>query len=768
MGPYLASAVLGQLALPLLPLLPPFWWSLLAVPVLLVLGRWRRSRFFSWPVPALLTFALSVHMADVQLGREIAESLESRPLQVEGVVTGLPEQDRYGGWRFRLEPLRIKGVDHAPGGVWQLTLRAPEIPLPGARCTLTVRLKRPHGNANPGGFDYEAWLLSEGITATGSARQPRCGPSPALSVDGLRLSLRQHFLATFHEQPAMAGVVLALMTGDRALVPDEVWERYAATGVIHLMAISGMHITLIAIVAAWLCLRVLRLVPGLGLRVPLHQPALLVGLLVAFGYSLVAGWSVPTQRTLVMLLVIAAAHWGQRRLPALQILGLAMLLVLLWWPLAVHAVGFWLSFGAVALLMLIGQSQAHLPAWQQALRMQFLLSVLLLPPTVWFFERASWVSPFANLLAVPVVTFVVVPLGLLGLLVWSVAPGLANLFWGLAVQVMAVLDALLAQFQSWPHASVDLSLPGRSGLVWVLLATVCLFQPWQARLRLLAPLFLLPVFLVVRPPFPGALRVTVFDVGQGLSVLLESGDYRLLYDTGAAFGAQDAGRSVILPALRQAGIRRLDRVLLSHDDLDHTGGAASLLMRLPVGDVLGAWPEHLRALNGIRHAPCRAGQEWEVDGWMFAILAPASGQEGRQSDNDGSCVLRVSKGRAAVLLPGDMEGAGESMLLGTGVRLRADVLLLGHHGAAAASTAPWLAAVGPRLAIASAGYRNHFGHPAPGVRQRVREEGAALLETAQTGQLVLELRATGDIRWRQYRQEAGRYWWQHRTERATP
>ncbi|MFP5430390.1 MAG: DNA internalization-related competence protein ComEC/Rec2 [Gammaproteobacteria bacterium] len=768
MGPYLASAVLGQLVLPLLPALPPFWWSLLAASLLLLLGRWRRAPFFYWPVPALLTFALSVHVAGGQLAREIPGFLESRALQVEGVVTGLPEQDRYGGWRFRLEPLRIKGIDHAPGGLWQLSLRAPEMPLPGSRCTLTVRLKRPHGNANPGGFDYEAWLLSEGITATGSARQPRCGPAPALSVDGLRLSLREHFLATFQDQAAMAGVVLALMTGDRALVPDEVWERYAATGVIHLMAISGMHITLIAIVAAWVCLRLLRLVPGLGLLVPLHQPALLAGLLVAFGYSLVAGWSVPTQRTLVMLLVIAAAHWGQRRLPALQVLGLAMLLVLLWWPLAVHAVGFWLSFGAVALLMLIGRSQAHLPAWQQALRLQFLLSVLLLPPTVWFFERASWVSPFANLLAVPVVTFVAVPLGLLGLLAWPVSPDLANLFWGLAVQVMSVLDALLAQFQSWPHASVDLSLPGRSGLAWVVLATICLFQPWQPRLRLLAPLFLLPVILVQKPPFPGALRVTVMDVGQGLSVLLEIGHYRLLYDTGAAFGAQDAGRNVILPALRQSGIRRLDRVLLSHDDIDHTGGASSILARLPVGDLLGAWPDHLHHIKGIRHAPCRAGQEWQVDGWTFAILAPAPDGIGMQSDNDRSCVLRVSKGRAAVLLPGDMEGAGELMLLGTGARVQSDVLLLGHHGAAAGSTAPWLAAVGPRLAIASAGYRNHFGHPAPAVRQRVLAAGASLLETAHTGQIVMELRATGEISRLHCRQVAGRYWWAHGTGSATP
>lgn len=760
MGPYIASAVVGQLVLPLLPSLPPFWWSLLSAPFLLLAGFLTRRPAWYWLVPGLLTFALAVHMAERQLQAEVPAGMEGRMLQVEGHVTGLPEADRFGGWRIRLKPVGVRGADWQPVGVWQLGLRDAAMPLPGAHCTLSVRLKRPHGNANPGGFDYEAWLLSEGVTATGSARAAMCRQEAALSVDRLRLALRQHFQKQFAHQPDMAGVVLALMTGDRVLVSDETWERYAATGVIHLMAISGMHITLIAIVAGWLSLQLLRMVPGLGLLVPLHKPALLVGLLVALGYSLVAGFSIPTQRTLVMLAVIGMVSWFQWRLPALHVLGLAMLMVLLGWPLAVHAVGFWLSFGAVALLMLVGQSQAHLSQWHQAVRMQLALSVLLLPLTLWFFERASWVSPFANLLAVPVVTFIVVPLGLLGLVVWPLSPAWADVVWQWAIHVMAVLDALLAQFQAWPYASVDWSLPGRSGFVWICLAALCLFQPFQARLRWLAPLFLLPVLVVSHPPFPGALRVTVLDVGQGLSVLLETGEYRLLYDTGASFGAHDAGRGVVLPVLRQQGIRALDRVMLSHDDLDHTGGAASVLARVPVGDVMGAWPASLALFTHVRQRPCIAGQEWTVEGWTFSVLSPGHASPEGLSDNNRSCVLRVSKGRAALLLPGDMESPGEFTLIDREVNVRADILLLGHHGAAAATTREWLARVRPRFAIASAGYHNRFGHPAPGVRQRVSEAGAVLLETARTGMLVMDMRATGEIAWHGYRQTAGRYWWQ--------
>ncbi len=758
MGPVVSSAVSGLLVLPLLPVLPPFWWSLLpACCCLLAWWRWQRT-WLVYPVPGLCSFALAVAMAGQMLAAEVPTSLEKTVLVAEGAITGLPEPNRFGGWQLRFRPARVQGSDWRPQGLWQLSLRDAAMPLPGSLCELSVRLKRPHGNANPGGFDYEAWLLSEGVTATGSAKTVRCKADTGFFLDRYRLSLRQHFQQKFSAHPE-AGVVLALITGDRALVSRDDWERYAATGVIHLMAISGMHITLLAVVAAWLSWRVLRLVPGLGLLVPLHKPALLMGLGVALAYSLVAGFSVPTQRTLVMLAVVGLAQWWQRRLPALHVLGLAMFAVLLWWPLAAHAAGFWLSFGAVALLMLVGQTQAHLPAWHQGVRLQLSLSLLLLPATVWFFERASWVSPFANLLAVPVVTFLVVPLGLLGLLLWAVLPGVADMAWLLAIRLMSVLDALLDQFQSWPGASIDWSLPGRSGFVWALLATLCLFQPVQPRLRWLTPFFLLPVFFMYRPPFPGALRVTVMDVGQGLAVLLETGNYRLLYDTGAAFGELDAGRSVILPALRQQGVRSLNRLLLSHDDLDHTGGAASVLAGMPVGDVLGAWPASLAGYRGTRHEACLAGQQWQVEGWTFAILSPRLLLEHGVSDNNRSCVLRVSKGHAAVLLPGDLEIPGEYALLDEKVGIKADVLILGHHGARQATSAEWLASVSPQIAIASAGYLNQFGHPASAVQERLAAAGIPLLNTADDGAVTLDIRATGEVSWQGYRGHAGRYWW---------
>ncbi len=758
MGPLLAGAAAGFLCLPLLPALPPAW-LLPALAFLLLPCCWRWPRpWLSALLAACLALAWAVHVAARQLAAAPAPDREARALEAGGQIEGLPLPGSHGSWRIRL---RVPVTAAWPqGGLWQLHVRTAERPLPGARCELTVRLRQPHGLVNPGGFDYEAWLLSEGVTATGSGRHLRCVSGSAARIDRLRLALRDHLAAVFPGQPE-AGVLLALVTGDRALVPPDAWERYAATGIIHLMAISGLHITLLAGVAAWLALACLRRFPALALRLPLQKPALLAGLAAAAAYSAVAGFSLPTQRTLLMLAVVVLAQWRQQPLPPFRVLLLALVAVLGWQPLAVHAAGFWLSFGAVAVLLLLAGAQQR-PAWRQAVAVQFGLSLLLMPLTVAFFERASWVSPLANLLAVPLVTFLIVPLGLLGLLLWGAAPGIAEACWTLAIHLIALLDALMAQFQSWPAASVGFSLPAAGGLFWALLATIVLVQPLRRRLRLLAPLFCLPLLAVHVPPPPGSLRLTVFDVGQGLAVLVEVGDYRLLYDTGPAHGESDAGQRVLLPALRQLGIRRLDRLVLSHDDLDHTGGAASVLAALPVAEGLGVRPAQGR--DGPPWRECRAGEGWQAGGWSFRVLHPDVEALTRFArDNDRSCVLHIRRGARAVLLPGDLEGGSEGHVLARlpAEALRADVLLLGHHGSRQASSGDFLDVVQPALAVASAGYRNRFGHPAQAVRDRLAARRIRLLETAHCGALQLEVTAAGVSPPRCWRARQRRYWRRH-------
>lgn len=764
----LLAAAAGLLLLPLLPVLPPLWLApslalffwLLAI----LLRRWLPAYVLFLPATFLATFSWSVLSAQQALEARLPGVWEAVELTASGFVSDLPETVPRGQ-RFRFRPQAVQGPLGevlAAQGEWQLFSPLPETLLPQAACQLTVRLKRPHGAANPGGFDYEVWLLSEGVTATGTVRAVKCAKPAGFSMNGLRWQLRQSFLRDFPEQPA-AAVMLALITGDRALIAAADWERYVATGVVHLMAISGLHITLLAVITAFLLLRILRFFPRLALYCPLHKPALLAGFLVALAYSLLAGFSVPTERTLIMLGVVMLAACSQRHIPPLQTLLLALLAVLLWSPLSVHAAGFWLSFGAVAILLLLGRPRHDMPLWRQALLLQLLMSLLLLPLTLWFFERASGVSPVANLLAIPLITFVVVPLGLMGLLAWLCsAAALAQLLWQLAIFLLRVLDALLEQLQSWPLSNLDWSLPGWGGLLWLCLALFCLLQPVQKQLRWLAPLFLLPLFWPPPSVAPGHLRVVVLDVGQGLSVLLQTEKHRLLYDTGPALGPDnDAGRRHVLPALRQLGVHSLDMLLLSHDDNDHTGGAASILQSMPVTAVLGARPKSLRLPARTEWQACRAGQHWRWDGWHFEILYPTE-EEWQQlvRDNNRSCVLRVSRADRAILLPGDLEQQGEALLLARvpAAALRSEVLVLGHHGSRNASSLLWLQAVQPELAVASAGYRNAFRHPSPVLLQRLQTQGIFWRNTAVSGAITVDLAAGTKPVLYEFRHVARRYW----------
>lgn len=768
MGTLLVAACAGLLLLPLLPVLPP-WWALLSPVLVLAPLAWRGRHRWAARVGLALCLALawSTGVASRSLAAWLPTALEGRSLFVQGEVVGLPEPAAPRGARFRLRPLVLEslpegGAPPAVSGVWQLFSPLPALPAPGSRCRLEVRLKRPHGAANPAGFDFEAWLLSEGVTATGSVRALTCQPPTGFSMDGLRLRLREAFVRRFPDRPA-AGVLLALVSGDRSLVDPLAWEQYSRTGVVHLMAISGLHVVLLASVAGWVLIRILRRVPGLGLWCPLQRPVLLAGFAVALAYSQLAGYSVPTERTLIMVAVVLLATLAGRRLPPFLVWLAALVAVLAASPLAVHAAGLWLSFGAVAVLMLLGQEDAAVPAWRQAITLQFVVTLLLLPLTLWFFDKVSWVSPFANLLAVPLVTFAVVPLGLAGFLCWVAgADALAELCWRLGTSLIEVLDALLEQFAAWPHASVPFSLAGLGALCWLVLALACLLQPASTRLRWLSPLFLLPLWLPP-PALSGAqLRVTVIDVGQGLSVLVETAGHRLLYDTGPALGPRaDAGARFVLPVLWRRGLYRLDRLLLSHDDLDHTGGASSVLAGVAVAEVLGSRPPAVRAPPGQRWRDCRAGERWHWEGWEFAILYPdAQERAGADSDNNRSCVLRIRRGGSTLLLPGDLERPGEAALLARlpPEELAATVLVLGHHGSRTSSSPAFLAAVRPRWALASAGYRNPFRHPARQVLRRLESAGIEWRNTASSGALELRFDGAGGMALSEWRQDSGRYW----------
>lgn len=703
----------------------------------------------------LLGFAWAAWRAEVRLADRLDPAWEGRDVEVVGVVAGLPQALARGvRFEFAVETVSTAGAV-LPGRVqlaWYGT--DPDALRPGQRWRFVVRLKRPHGGANPGGFDYEAWLLERGIRATGYVR-----PAPAMRLDPLVVHpawlverLRDEVRRSFERRlPAethpWAGILIALTIGDQKAVDGDLWAIFNRTGTTHLMSISGLHVTLVAALFGRLLAAVWRRVPRLALRLPAQQAGLCAAALAAAGYALFAGFAVPAQRTLYMLLVAAAAMLSGRLLAPGRILAAALLAVLLADPWAVLAPGFWLSFGAVGALLYVGAARLGGGAgWRARLAdwglVQWAATLASLPVLLLVFQQFSLVSPLANALAVPVISLLVTPLALLG----AVLPGP----WLLMLD-HALLDLLmrfLIWCSGWPVWQAA-APPWWAALAAAAGVALCLL-PRGLPGRALGLVLLLPAaaWPVVRPP-PGVAWISVLDVGQGLAAVIRSGDRVAVYDPGPAYGPDaDAGQRIVVPYLRWLGIDRVDLLILSHRDADHAGGAASLRAALPVGETL-AWPPE------PGEQPCLAGRRLDWAGVGLHVLHPAT--PGRRGNHD-ACVVAVEAGGRRMLLTSDIEAADEADLLRrAAAQLKADVLLVPHHGSLTSSSPAFVAAVGAADALVSAGYRNRFGHPRPEVVARYEGGGARLWRTDRDGALLVEL-APGGATVSAWREQRRRYW----------
>ncbi|WUR15844.1 DNA internalization-related competence protein ComEC/Rec2 [[Empedobacter] haloabium] len=667
---------------------------------------------------------------------------------------------------------------------------------PGERWQLKVRLQRPHGNANPGGFDYELWLLEQGVRATGYVRSEGPNrrlaafvPTPHNFVQRSRDRLRERILAALADRP-YAGVIVALVVGDQRGIGQADWQVFTRTGIGHLVSISGLHITmiagLVAGIASWLWRRSF-LMPTLQLplRLPAQKVAALAGMLAALGYVLLAGFGVPAQRTLYMLGVVALALWTGRLPGVTHVLALAAGVVVLLDPWAVMWPGFWLSFGAVALILYatVGRTAVYkqapaadappdqtrrgrpltrrqrlMQALHGAALTQYAVTLGLVPLTMLLFAQVSVVSPLANAIAIPVVSLLVTPLALAG----GVLPEpLATPLLLTAHAVVELLAALLRWLSAGRLAVWAAPAPAWWTFALALAGTCWLLAPRGWPNRWLGLATWVPL-LAAQPDAPaaGTLRIVAFDVGQGMAVLVETSGHRLLYDTGPAYGPDaDAGSRVIVPYLRWRGIERLDGVIVSHGDTDHVGGALSLLRAVPAGWLLSSLaPAHPVVQAAPRQVPCAAGQGWTWDGIRFDVLHPtaASHADGTIKSNARSCVLRIGAPGGTVLLAGDIEAAQETELLARGARLRADVLLAPHHGSGTSSTPAFLAAVRPRVAVFQVGYRNRYRHPKAAVYERYGALGVERVRTDEAGAVTLLL--DGAVGMTAQRQAQPRYW----------
>lgn len=709
------------------------------------------------PTRSLAAFCLGVlwaaWSAQSALDQRLPTALEGKDLMVEAEILSSELLDA-GYARLLLRAVRLEGpIDWRPRLIRLGWYGSPPPLVAGERWRLQVRLKQPNGLMNPGGFDYERWLFSQGIDAVGYVREPETARrlDSDWSLNRVRDRIAQQIAAHLAGDAAQ-GVIVALAVGERRWISEAQWEALRITGTAHLVAISGLHVGLVALLVGAAVQRLWRLSAAACRLCPARLPAVAAGMVSAVGYALLAGFTLPTQRALVMLLVPAVVLLVRRRIRAWQGFGLALVAVLLWDPLAPLSAGFWLSFGAVGLLLAAGADRRQGGWLRRAVKAQVVASFGLLSISVLWLQTAAWAAPLANAVAIPVVGFSVVPLTLLGAAGLAVAPALA-LPLDLAEWLMAVVLMGLEWVAAHAPPSEAIATPGWAVAMAVLAAGV-LVLPRGSGLRWLAVPLLLPVALAApissRPD--EVLRLTLLDVGQGSAVVLEAGGEVAAYDTGPAGGGFDAGERVLVPFLRHRGYRELSWLIVSHDDLDHSGGTGALVRSLDIGEVRVG--EQMAALG--ERALCRAGERIHWREVEFEFLWPRQPGKG---GNEGSCVLRVHAAGASILLTGDIGAVTERLLVREhGAALATDVVIVPHHGSNRSSTAAFVQASTPRYALVSAGYRNRYGFPRPDVIQRYQAVGADVRTTAAEGAIELRVLRDGTLLIDGQRRRHGRYY----------
>jgi competence protein ComEC len=615
---------------------------------------------------------------------------------------------------------------------------------------LTARLRPPRGARNPGGFDYEQWLFVNGYGATGYVRthgERKPGESLAARWLQFRATLAERIAAAVPDTDG-AALLTALALGERHLFTETHWTDFRRTGLSHLVAVSGMHVALLGLVVfaalKWLWVRLPAPVCDYDL-----EAASLCGALATAYYAALAGFAVPAQRSLVMVIVALAVLVSRRSVSPVQVLAATLLAVLVFDPFAPLAASFWLSFGAVAILLALGAPRGiarvasgllerTAGASSMFARLQCSIGLALVPLTVAYFGEISLVGPFVNLVAIPFFNAVLVPLAVVATIALSfaaLAAPAAPLVASIGDLASATVGAVHA-IASVPAAAYVLPPPPWPTLAVAMLGVACAVGAAPLPSRSGGWLALLPLLLPMpHSPEPGTARAVVLDVGHGLAVLVETARHRLLFDAGpTSRSGFDTGEEVVVPAIAAAGRHGLDLMIVSHADNDHAGGAAAVAAAFPKSAIVKG-PD-VAALPG---RVCTRGERWEWDGVRFAVLHPSDGFAAR--GNDSSCVLKVMAGDTALLVTGDVEQRGERALLDE--PLAADVVVVPHHGSATSSSPAFVAAVAAKYAIVSAGFANRWGFPKPEVRARWEEGGATVVVTGDAGAISVTLAPSG-------------------------
>jgi competence protein ComEC len=715
---------------------------------LFFLYKMTRRVFLKWIFIVLLGTLWLTVFSEYQSHWQLLPNLEGKNVMMQGTIQSIPEKRLLSqSFEFQAKNLTINAVEEPVNALLALSWYKPYPSLKvGDEWQLQVRLKRPHGLSNPGSFDFDQSDFFKGIRAkgyvvNGSANQLLYSNKSHDIVGRVRQRLDAAVQKHLGDNP-MTGIIRAVTVGDKSGITQAQWTVFQRTGTNHLIAISGLHIGLVSGLFFALVNFCWRCFPRLCLRMPSIRVAAFAGILAAFIYSALAGFEVPTQRALIMLIFFMGSLLFKKRLRPWHAWSWAMIVVLIVNPLNVLSPGFWMSFIAVGGLIygLSGRLQEHGLWWKWG-RAQWVMTLAIMPVTIIVFQQASLVAPLANALAIPWVGLIVVPLSLVACF-FSFSWTISSVLFYVASKAMQGFWFVLKTLSSFPEVAWLHAMPNLYILTITVFGVFILLSPKGLPGRMLGALCLLPLIFYQAPrPAMNDFSLTLLDVGQGLSSVIQTKNHVLVFDTGADYGdGFNMGSVVLIPYLRDRGITHLDTLVVSHGDNDHIGGAASLLQQFPAKQVFTSVPDRFKTILPASSALslCLSGQSWVWDGVSFQFLFPVPSLLGL--DNNSSCVLKISNGTHSVLLTGDIEKPAEEYLVAHEKNdLSADILVAPHHGSKTSSTPDFIEAVNPKIVLFPVGYENKYHFPSSSVVARYQAMGVQAYDSSHDGAISFEL-----------------------------
>jgi len=746
----------GVIVLQFFSFLPPLSWSYWAGGAALMLG-WSRIPYKNLGLGLLLGFAWCVYYAHTLSEFTLPTNLEEKTVWIRGTIASLPRiSNLQDSFIFQTQSIQNEPIKTRIVLSWRHAKFSIRV---GDEWLLPLRLKRIHSPLNPGSMDYEAWAFQNGIRAKGYVEikekamfitaHPWVYP-----LNYLRQTLQERI--QYYLTPSSTSAwITALIIGERAGIPASAWTVLRNTGTNHLMAIAGLHIGFLAALTRSIVKFGYRFCPQAMLKIPLQQVVAAVALTASLLYSALAGFSIPTQRALIMISVLLLTVLYKRILPLWQAWSLALFLVLLLNPLNVLSSSFWLSFTTLALIIysLSGHSNAEKNWWNWA-RPQWVITLGLLPLNLWLFTQYSLISLIANAIAIPWMGFLILPFCFISVILLLLNSSTAALSLLLADKSLSLLWLILSGLSQWSSAIWTQALPNYLYLIVATIGVLILLLPAGFPGRYFGLAWLLPIiFFKASAIQSGEFKLSLLDVGQGLASVVQTQNHTLIFDTGAHIGDLDMGEAVILPYLAIEGIKHIDMMVISHGDNDHRGGAAAILKQVPVLDLKTSVPQLFPAQAA---SYCVAGQSWDWDGVQFKFLHPTAGQ--LNQGNNSSCVLQIAASDHRVLLTGDIEGPAEKELIAEyGADLAADILVAPHHGSKTSGLRDFIGRVHPHYVLYATGYRNRYHFPHPSVVQTYQEWGAVQYDTVSAGAIEFRVGKQG-LKPSLYRQQNRRYW----------